>query len=125
MPKTWITVCDTCKRDDWDAETAGRTDGEALAELVEAAAAGVEEVAVRRHSCLMGCKQGCNVAVQGREKLNYTLGRFEPLAEAAEAIVGYARLHAESATGVVPYRQWPEGVKGHFVTRHPPLPEDA
>ncbi len=40
----------------------------------------------------------------------------------AQAIVDYARLHAASDSGQVPYRQWPEGVKGHFVTRHPPLP---
>ena len=40
-----------------------------------------------------------------------------------EAVAGYAALHAESAGGQVPYRQWPQGVKGHFTTRHPPLPE--
>ncbi|MBT9384732.1 DUF1636 domain-containing protein [Pseudooceanicola sp. CBS1P-1] len=121
---TWITICDTCKTESWDA-ASGRTDGEALAALIEPAAA-ARGVKTRRVSCLMGCKQGCNVAIQGADKLNYTLGRFEPTAEAAEAIADYAALHQESATGQVPFRQWPQGVKGHFVTRHPPLPsEDA
>jgi hypothetical protein len=23
----------------------------------------------------------------------------------------------------VPYRNWPQAIKGHFVTRHPPLPD--
>ncbi|EAR52946.1 hypothetical protein OG2516_10801 [Oceanicola granulosus HTCC2516] len=118
---TWITICDTCKREDWDS-ASGRTDGEALAALVEAAPRG-ESVRVRRTSCLMGCDHGCNVAVQAAGKLAYTLGRFEPTEDAAAAIVGYATLHAATETGRVPYREWPAGVKGHFVTRHPPLPE--
>ena len=121
---TWITICDTCKRDDWDPAVQSTTHGEALAELVEAAAAlSGAPVRTRRVSCLMGCSHGCNVAVQAAGKLNYTLGRFEPLPESAEAIVDYATRHAESETGQVPYREWPQGVKGHFVTRHPPLPE--
>ena len=119
---TTITVCDTCKLDGWDPAAVGATDGEALADLVEAAARGLEAVAVRRHSCLMGCSGACNVALQGTDKMSYTLGGFEPTAEAAEGIVAYAELHAGQASGVVPYRQWPQAVKGHFVTRHPPLP---
>ncbi|SHJ06678.1 Predicted metal-binding protein [Palleronia salina] len=120
---TWITICDTCKRDDWDGARETETHGAALARLVEDAADG-GPVRTRRVSCLMGCAHGCNVAIQAAGKLNYTLGRFAPEAEDAEAIVAYARLHAESASGQVPYRQWPQGVKGHFVTRHPPLPGD-
>jgi len=101
-----------------------RCDGEALADLVEAAAAGIPDIKTRRISCLMGCKNACNVAVQATGKLNYTLGAFEPTAEAAGGIVSYAMAHAGSETGQVPYREWPQAVKGHFVTRHPPLPKD-
>lgn len=119
---TWITICDTCKRDGWDRTGMERPDGEALAALVEAAAQGVEGLRTRRVSCLMGCKHGCNVAVQGAGKLNYTLGDFTPDAQAAAAIVDWAARHARSDSGQVPYRDWPQGVKGHFVTRHPPLP---
>ncbi|ABV91916.1 protein of unknown function DUF1636 [Dinoroseobacter shibae DFL 12 = DSM 16493] len=121
---TWITICDTCKRTDWDARAPGRTDGEALAELIETAAAAQPEVRTRRHSCLMGCTSGCNVTVQAAGKITYTLGDFEASGEAAEAIVGYAALHAVSDSGQVPYKTWPQGVKGHFVTRHPPLPPE-
>ena len=121
---TWITICDTCKRDDWVAD--GRaTDGETLAGLVEDAAKSDPQVRTRRVSCLMGCAHGCNVAIQSDGKLAYTLGRFEATAEAADAIAAYASLHAQSDTGQVPYRDWPAGVKGHFVTRHPPLPVSA
>ncbi len=101
-----------------------QTDGEALAALIEVATTGLSEVRTRRVSCLMGCKKACNVAIQGEAKLNYTMGEFEPTTEAASGIVAYAMAHAESKTGQVPYREWPQAVKGHFVTRHPPLPED-
>ena len=100
------------------------TDGEKLAALVEAVAGGLAKLRTRRVSCTMGCERACNVTVQGKHKLNYTLGRFAPTEAAAQAIVDWALLHAESETGQVPYRQWPQGVKGHFVTRHPPLPEE-
>jgi len=124
VPETWITVCDTCKRDDWAERGLFATDGERLAGLVEEAAAGTG-LKVRRTGCLMGCDHSCNVAIQAQGKLAYTLGRFEPSREAAEGIVAYAQGHAESETGQVPYRTWPQAVKGHFVTRHPPLPEAA
>ena len=121
---TWITVCETCKREGWEPGS-GETSGERLATLVEAAAGGDPGagVRVRRHACLMGCARACNVAVQASGKLAYTLGDFEPQPEVAEAVVHWARLHAASETGVVPYRQWPQPIKGHFVTRHPPLPD--
>ena len=120
---TWITICDTCKRDGWMPGKSGETDGEALAALIEKAAADAP-VRTRRTSCLMGCSHGCNVAIQAAGKLCYTIGNFLPNHESAEAVVAYATLHADTETGQVPYRQWPEGVKGHFVTRHPPLPHD-
>ena len=121
---TWITACDTCKREGWDAGDMAQTDGERMAELIEAAATGLTDVKVRRVSCLMGCKKACNVAIQGADKLNYTLGEFEPDADAAAGIVAYAMAHAASDTGRVPFREWPVAIKGHFVTRHPPLPKD-
>ena len=121
---TWITICDTCKREGWEETGMEQTDGEALAALVEKAAAG-GAVRTRRVSCLMGCKHACNVAIQAHGKLAYTLGAFEPTEDAAEGIVAYALAHDESDTGQVPFRQWPQAIKGHFITRHPPLGDDA
>lgn len=120
---TWITVCDTCKRPEW-TEGADQTDGERLAALVEAAANGAIDVKTRRVSCLMGCKHGCNVTIQAHDKLAYTLGDFEPDADAAAGIVEYATAHAASETGQVPFRTWPQAIKGHFVTRHQPIPSE-
>jgi predicted metal-binding protein len=130
MPTT-ITVCDTCKLSDWDATRDPMTDGEKLAALIETAAGqGIDvksenpQVQVRRHSCLLGCDHGCNVAIQSHGKINYVLGRFDPDQNSAEGIVEYAGLHAQSATGQVPYRTWPVAIKGHFVARLPVLPAD-
>lgn len=117
---TVITICDTCKCDGWDA-TSGMTDGERLAELIEAAAADAPGVETRRHSCLMGCSGACNITLQSAGKMAYTLGRFEAHQEAAQGIVDYAVKHAAAETGVVPFREWPVAIKGHFVTRHPPV----
>lgn len=121
---TWITICDTCKREGWAESGAEITDGEAFAAQIETAAAGVPNLKTRRVSCLMGCKSGCNVAVQAQGKLNYTLGDFTPDQDSAEGIVAYAAMHAASDNGRVPFRDWPLAIKGHFVTRHPPLPQD-
>ena len=120
---TWITICDTCKREGWEQSDMESTDGERLARLIEGLVV-TGDVRTRRTSCLMGCTHGCNIAIQGAGKLAYTLGRFTPDTEAAQAILDYARLHAASESGQVPYREWPQGVKGHFVTRHPPLPPE-
>lgn len=119
---TWITVCDTCKRPETLVLGANGTDGERLAALVEQAATG--RVQVRRFSCLMGCVRACNITIQAEGKIGYTLAEFQPTEDAAEAIADYAEMHQNSATGQVPYRQWPEGVKGHFASRHPLIGDD-
>ena len=120
---TWITICDTCKRTGWEETGMQKTDGEALAEMVEIAAAGTDDVKTRRVSCTMGCDRACNITVQANDKINYSLGTFEATTDDAVAIVEYATKHAASENGQVPYREWPQGVKGHFVSRHQPLPE--
>jgi len=48
------------------------------------------------------------------------LGDFTPDEDAARAILEYAARHAESEHGRVPFKEWPQGVKGHFITRTPP-----
>lgn len=119
---TTIFVCDTCR---WSAEERagpdGRTGGERLAWHIERLAAGRPGLRVRRQSCLMGCERFCNTAIAAPGKLTYVLGRFAPTEDSAAAVVAYAELHAESPTGQVPFRQWPEGVRGHFVVRIPAL----
>lgn len=121
-PRTTIVVCDTCRFSVADKTApCGRTGGEILAAEVERLAAGREGVEVRRTSCLMGCERHCNTAVMADGKITYVLGQFAPGPEAAAAVVDYATLHRDSATGQVPFKQWPQGVKGHFIARLPAL----
>jgi len=117
---TTIIVCDTCNYSTDEKMLGEKTGGEILAEHVEAIAA-ERGLDVKRQSCLMGCERHCNIAIQGAGKLTYVMGKFTPDAEAADAIVEYAGLHADSETGQVPFKQWPQGVKGHFVARIPAL----
>ena len=121
---SWITICDTCKRPGWAEGPMTETDGEALARQIEERAA-ARGLSTRRVSCTMGCERACNVIVQATGKIGYSLGRFEGSAEDAAAIVDFAGQHAESETGQVPFRQWPQGVKGHFVSRQIPVPPEA
>ncbi len=119
---TTIFVCDTCR---WTVEDqyspGGQTGGEILAGHVERLAGGVAGIEVRRQSCLMGCTRHCNTAVGAPGKLTYVLGAFEPGEAAAAAVVEYACLHRDSETGQVAFRQWPQGVKGHFMARIPAI----
>lgn len=117
---TTITVCDTCRREARKELKEEPSCGETLLAEVQKAAEATE-IEVRHVSCLMGCERACNIAISAEDKLTYVLGKFDPTAEAAEAIVEYAQGHAASETGAVPFRQWPQGVKGHFVARIPPL----
>ncbi|MEL6478703.1 MAG: DUF1636 domain-containing protein [Pseudomonadota bacterium] len=122
MPTTTITICDTCRFS--EAEKIGPdglTGGEMLAEQVERLAEARPELEVRRVSCLMGCERHCNMAVSAPGKLTYVLGRFSPEVASAEAIIAYSELHRGSEMGRVPFKQWPDGVKGHFIARIPPV----
>lgn len=116
-----VTVCTSCKFAPTAAcDGTGRTGGELLAAALEAAAGSPNDaMRIVRHECLWACRQSCAVLIQEAGKTGYLAGRFEAGAAAAEAIAGWARAYARSAQGAVPYAQWPEGIKGHFLARIP------
>lgn len=121
---TTITVCTTCRNEAAREDRETPPTDEIFVEIVASAANGAP-VTVRGAACLMGCDHGCNAAISAPGKMTYVLGRFEGTADDAQALIDYATLHAESDAGIVPFRQWPQGVKGHFIARVPPLPEEA
>lgn len=118
---TWVTICETCKREHWSEGDMSLTDGERLTTLVADIKEEYPDIMTRTHPCLMGCSHGCNVTIQADGKMCYTIGNFKPNEMSARAILDYAQLHYESEKGVVSYRDWPENIKGHFISRHPPL----
>jgi predicted metal-binding protein len=119
-----VVVCNTCRVSAEERETAdGVRGGAVLAGELRTLVAGdprFEGLAIEEMPCLFNCAQHCSIHLRAPGKIGYVLGRFEPTAEAAQAILDYAIAYAASDEGVVPYRQWPEGVKGHFIVRVPP-----
>jgi predicted metal-binding protein len=119
-----VVVCNTCRlsadaREDGD----GRRGGALLVAAMRALKAegdGYADVAVQEMPCLFACAEACTVHLRAPGKVGYVLGRFVPGVDAARAILDYAVHYAASAEGQVPYRDWPQGVKGHFITRTPP-----
>lgn len=119
-----LVVCNTCRVSAEEREDANGVRGGAL--LVTALRsqkdgdARLDGLAIEEMPCLFNCAQHCSIHVRAPGKIGYVLGRFEPTGEAARAILDYAIAYMASDEGVVPYRQWPEGVKGHFIVRVPP-----
>jgi len=119
-----VVACNTCRfsadaRDD----AAGVRGGARLVEALHAAKAADPRfagIAVQDMPCLFACAEFCTVHLRAPGKIGYVLGRFTPDADAATAILDYAVAYAESDHGRVPFKQWPQGVKGHFITRTPP-----
>lgn len=115
-----VVVCNTCRVSTEERETPDGVRGGALLAAALREIAGGTGVAIQEMPCLFNCDQHCSIHLRAAGRIGYVLGRFEPTAEAARAILDYAMAYATSEEGVVPYRQWPEGVKGHFIVRVPP-----
>jgi predicted metal-binding protein len=119
-----LIVCSTCRFSVEEKEDAdGVRGGARLLAAVERLAEGeprLAQVSVRSMPCFFNCDQHCTVHLRAPGKMGYVLGKFEPTEDAAQTILDYAALYAASAEGIVPYRQWPQGVKGHFIVRTPP-----
>ena len=119
-----VVACSSCRLSDEAADGPdGRRGGALLAEAlrrVKAADSAYDGVLVQEMPCLFACRDFCTVHLRAPGRIGYVLGRFQPTDEAARAILDFASAYARSEIGQVPFREWPEGVKGHFITRHPP-----
>jgi predicted metal-binding protein len=58
--------------------------------------------------------------MQDDTRYSYLAGGFRPERMAAEAILAWFDLHGTSDTGEVPFRTWPDAMRGHFIARFPP-----
>ncbi|HET6538232.1 MAG TPA: DUF1636 domain-containing protein [Sphingopyxis sp.] len=119
-----IVACSTCRfspdsRDDADGQRGGQRLYEILMQ-VKASDPRYAGISVQKMACLFACQDYCTAHIRDKDKISYILGRLSPDEEAARALLDYAVLHAASRDGRVPYSHWPEGVKGHFITRMPP-----
>jgi predicted metal-binding protein len=119
-----VVVCKTCRiapdvREDDRGERGGALLAAAL-RMAQADMAKARHIAIEEMPCLFACQRHCTVLIRAPGRISYVLGDFTPDLDSARAILGYAVLHTQSDDGVVPYAQWPEGVKGHFIARTPP-----
>ena len=119
-----VVACNTCRhttdaREDGDGVRGGARLVEAL-HAVRAADARYAGIAVQEMPCLFACSDFCTVHLRAPGKVGYVLGRFVPDETAARAILDYSVHYAASEHGRVPFKHWPQGVKGHFIVRTPP-----
>jgi predicted metal-binding protein len=115
-----VVACNTCRRShDTDAVAGG---GRLVAALraIQAGDDRYAGIAVQEMPCLFACTASCAIHLRAPGKIGYVMGGFTPDIDAARAILDYAVHFVASGDGEVPFEQWPEGVKGRFITRTPP-----
>lgn len=80
-----------------------------------------ETIELQTCHCLMGCTEGCLVAVAAPGKMQYLIGRLPAETAPAAIVVDFALMYAQSPTGIVPNHLWPGDLAMHFLGRIPPL----
>ncbi len=124
--RTEVIVCESCRSpapEDGDGWTGAMF--AALLDGVIAATPDLAGVRVSTMRCLMSCRRPCAVHIRSPDRMGYVLGDLPPERSAVLALVDYLASYRRTSDGVVPYKRWPEGVKGKFVARIPPVPSSA
>ncbi len=117
-----IILCSTC-RYSADSKTGpdGRTGGETLiGHVQDALATGARtDISVQTQACLWNCKRHCSVVLRDDQRFTYFTGKHLPTRAQAESIIAWFDMHGLSETGEVPFRDWPDAMRGHFIARIP------
>lgn len=123
-PGPSLVVCSTCRISKEErVDEAGQRGGALLMEALREALAGHAcegKLELQAMPCLFACSRFCTVHLRAPGKIGYVLGDFTANPNDAKALLDYAAHYIESAEGVVPWANWPQGVKGHFIVRTPP-----
>jgi predicted metal-binding protein len=115
-----LICCETCGSA--DRETHGSSRGEQLlAQLRTLHRAQHASLDARISSvrCLWACSRSCALHIRSAGRHGYILCELDAGADTAQALLEYASLYAESADGAVPYKRWPQALRGHFLCRVP------
>ncbi len=101
----------------------GRTGGAILIEAMQGVLAerGRDDVSLQIQACLWNCTKPCSVVMRDDERFSYVTGGNEPTKAQAEAILEWFDAHGATETGEVPFKQWPQAMRGHFIARMPPV----
>ncbi len=121
MNAATLIVCETCGYDAQQPDAV--RPGAQLAQVLEheLGARPQPGLTLRRTRCLMACKRHCAVLLRAPNKIGYVIGDFAPVPESARTLLDYSRHYQQSDSGQVPFRDWPDGIKGHFIARIPVL----
>ena len=118
MTDVTITICTTCRAGQaTDAE--GPRPGERLHSALSARGlpAGVR---LRGTECLSACSRGCSMVVEGGDaRWTYIYGDMDPDQHVDDILSGVAA-YAETADGVVPWRDRPVIFRKQSIARIPP-----
>ena len=100
-----------------------RAPGAALA-AATARAAENTDITVQPLRCLANCKRGCSAVMRRTDASapawTYVFGHLDPAAD-AQALVQGAQLLAQSADGLMPWRDRPDALKRGLIARVPPF----
>ena len=120
-----VMVCITCRAatdpsDAMGAATQGAAaPGAALAKATADAALGASDILVQRIRCLGNCSRGLSAAIRCDNSWTYIFGGLRPAQDGPSLILG-ARLLAQAADGIMPWRDRPESLKRGLIARVPP-----
>ncbi len=121
-----MVFCTTCRYSpEQQFGPDGRTGGETLVAHMRdiIAERGRSDIIIQTQACLWNCRRHCSVVLRDDQRFTYFTGDHAPDREQAEAILAWFDAHGATASGEVPFRDWPQRMRGHFIARIPkPLP---
>ncbi|MFN0219596.1 MAG: DUF1636 family protein [Hyphomicrobium sp.] len=115
-----VFVCTSCRRRLGDGEEQFDHPGPALADRVRELLTDDDTIDVVTVECLAVCKRPCTVALAGDGKWTYVVGDLDNEAHCDE-VAAAARAFADSADGIVPWRERPATFRRGVISRIPPL----
>ena len=119
-----IVICNSCCFPDGtklaeDRRTGGQT---LIAEMrLILTSEKRDDVELVEQTCLWNCTQSCSVVIRDDKRFSYITGRHAATRQQAEAILKWFDAHGKTERGEVPFREWPQAMKGHFIARIPPV----
>ncbi len=117
-----LVICTTCKFSETSKLAPdGRSGGEMMLAAVQSYLnkAARDDIVVMPQACMWNCTKPCSVVLQDEARFSYITGSNTPDEEQAEALVQWFDAHGATVDGVVPFKQWPQKMRGHFVARIP------
>lgn len=90
-----------------------------LAKLQELKNRSGADLEIVGHECLWACKHSCAALLEDPERTGYLAGHFEPTTEDAHSLLDWCIAHDNTKDGNVPFINWPQGMRGHFIARIP------